>query len=66
MIKLELTDSGRDVSQHVPAVLAEVLNAHLAGFTQSEWLMLTDLLERMLANGEALRDCTKDIAKDSE
>ncbi len=66
VIKLELTDSGRDVSQHVPAVLAEVLNAHLAGFTQSEWLMLTDLLERMLANGEALRDCTKDIAKDSE
>lgn len=66
VIKLELTDSGRAVSQHVPAVLAEVLNAHLAGFAESEWLMLNDLLQRMLANGEALRDCGKDLAKDSE
>ena len=66
VIKLELTDSGRAVSQHVPAVLAEVLNAHLAGFAESEWQMLNDLLQRMLANGEALRDCGKDLAKDSE
>ncbi len=66
VIKLELTDSGRAVSQQVPAVLAEVLNAHLAGFAESEWQMLNDLLHRMLANGEALRECSKDLAKDSE
>ena len=62
VVKLELTDAGRAASVHVPAVLADVLNAHLAGFAESEWQVLIDLLQRMVANGDALRD----IAKDSE
>ena len=39
-----------------PAVLAEVMNAHLAGFSKTEWLALKNYLNRMLETGEALRD----------
>ena len=60
VVKLELTDAGRAASKHVPAVLAEVLNAHLAGFAETEWQVLIDLLQRMVANGDALRDLAKD------
>jgi len=60
VVKLELTDAGRAASQHVPPVLSAVFNAHLAGFTEAEWLQLLSLLARMAANGEALRDAAKD------
>ena len=56
VVQLVLTDAGREVSQHVPAVLSEVLNAHLAGFEHSEWQQLIGLLQRMVTNGDALRD----------
>jgi DNA-binding MarR family transcriptional regulator len=55
VVKLELTEAGRAAAQHVPPVLAEVLNAHLAGFSEAEWLQLIGLLQRLLANGDALR-----------
>jgi DNA-binding MarR family transcriptional regulator len=60
VVKLELTEAGHAASAHVPPVLAEVLNAHLAGFSEAEWRQLLSLLERMLINGHALRDATKD------
>jgi DNA-binding MarR family transcriptional regulator len=55
VVNLELTDAGREVAAVVPAVLAEVLNLHLAGFTEAEWLSLLSMLARMRANGDALR-----------
>jgi len=55
VVNLELTDAGREVAAVVPAVLAEVLNLHLAGFTEAEWRSLLDMLTRMRANGDALR-----------
>ena len=55
VVNLELTDAGREVAAVVPAVLAEVLNLHLAGFTEAEWRSLLSMLGRMRANGEALR-----------
>ena len=64
VVKLELTEAGRAVSRHVPPVLAEVLNAHLAGFAESEWQLLIDLLQRMVANGDALREPAKDVPKE--
>jgi DNA-binding MarR family transcriptional regulator len=66
VVKLELTDAGRAVSQQVPAVLAEVLNAHLGGFAESEWQLLIDLLQRMVANGDAMRELAKDLPKETE
>jgi DNA-binding MarR family transcriptional regulator len=61
VVELALTEAGRAVSLLVPAVLAEVLNAHLAGFTEPEWQLLVSLLQRMAANGDALRDLAKDV-----
>jgi DNA-binding MarR family transcriptional regulator len=60
VVKLELTDAGRAVAAQVPAVLAEVLNMHLSGFTEAECLSLILLLQRMVANGDALREAAKD------
>lgn len=55
VVHLVLTDEGRQVARQVPAVLADVLNGHLSGFTEAEWQQLLQFLHRMLANGEALR-----------
>ena len=60
VVNLELTDAGREVAAVVPAVLAEVLNLHLAGFTEAEWRNLLDMLKRMRANGDALRASSAD------
>lgn len=55
VVHLRLTPTGRDVAQHVPGVLADVLNGHLQGFSPVEWTQLQQLLQRMWANGEALK-----------
>lgn len=55
VVHLWLTAEGRAVAEHVPGVLASVLNAHLAGFSHSEWQQLLALLSRMQRNGHALK-----------
>ncbi|MFM2346668.1 MAG: hypothetical protein RL654_1421 [Pseudomonadota bacterium] len=55
VVQLALTEAGREVAEKVPPVLVDVLNAHLAGFRLEEFELLMSLLQRMLANGEALR-----------
>jgi DNA-binding MarR family transcriptional regulator len=55
VINLVLTDTGREVAALVPGVLAQVLNGHLQGFSEAEWHQLVNFLQRMVANGEALR-----------
>lgn len=56
VVNLELTPDGDAAADKVPAALAEVMNAHLAGFSKTEWQALLGYLRRMLANGEAMRD----------
>ncbi len=56
VVQVELTPDGEAAITGVPAVLCEVLNAHLAGFSKSEWLALQGYLKRMYETGEALRD----------
>lgn len=60
VVKLALTEAGHAAALPVPGVLAEVLNAHLAGFSADEWAQLTGMLQRLVANGDALRDAAKD------
>lgn len=55
VIHIVLTDEGRRAAAQVPPVLADVLNAHLQGFSHAEWQQLLQFLNRILANGEALR-----------
>ena len=55
VVHVLLTPEGRTVAAQVPGVLAEVLNGHLRGFSHAEWQQMLQLLQRMLANGDALR-----------
>ena len=56
VVQVELTPEGEASVAGVPAVLSEVMNAHLAGFSKTEWLALKTYLNRILETGEALRD----------
>ena len=58
VVKVELTPEGETAIEKVPAVLAEVMNAHLAGFSKSEWQALKTYLQRMLTTGDAMRDAS--------
>lgn len=55
VVQVELTPEGEAAITQVPAVLAEVMNAHLAGFTKAEWLALKASLQHMVKNGDSLR-----------
>ena len=55
VVLVELTPEGEAAITPVPGVLAEVLNAHLAGFSRTEWQTLQTYLKRMIETGEALR-----------
>ncbi len=56
VVQVELTPEGEASVTGVPAVLCEVLNAHLAGFSKSEWVALKTYLARMLETGDLLRE----------
>ena len=58
VVKVELTPEGEAALVEVPAVLADVLNAHLAGFSKTEWQALRNYLQRMVDTGDALRDAS--------
>lgn len=51
VVHLELTSNGRHAIGLVPFVIAEVLNLHLAGFTDSEVRQMKRFLTRMIENG---------------
>lgn len=55
VVQVEITPEGEAAIAHVPRVLAEVQNAHLAGFSRAEWETLRTLLRRLLRTGDALR-----------
>jgi DNA-binding MarR family transcriptional regulator len=60
VVQVELTPQGTAAITEVPAVLADVLNAHLAGFSKTEWQALKGYLQRLVDNGEALRAADSD------
>lgn len=64
VVHLRLTDEGRKIARKVPPVMAEVLNRHLAGFSEAEWQQLLGLLTRMVANADAMRDAGRDDSAD--
>jgi len=65
VVNIELTPEGEASIAEVPTVLAETLNAHLAGFSKTEWQALRSYLNRMLINGEALREADEAESQDS-
>lgn len=56
VVQVELTPDGEGSITEVPKVLCDVLNAHLAGFSKTEWQALKGYLKRMHDTGEALRE----------
>lgn len=56
VVQVELTPAGAAAIVEVPAVLSEVLNAHLAGFSKPECIALKSYLLRMVATGESMRE----------
>ena len=56
VVQVELTSDGQTAIAEVPAVLAEVMNAHMAGFSKTEWVALKTYLKRMVETGDALRE----------
>jgi len=59
VVNVELTDGGRGVVQHVPEVLAHMQNQMLAGFSREEWDSLKNMLDRILANAEAVKEAAR-------
>lgn len=55
VVQLRLTSAGADAAAKIPPLLAALNNDFLRGFSEDEWLQLRHLLERMTANGQALR-----------
>ncbi|MBV8502754.1 MAG: MarR family transcriptional regulator [Paucibacter sp.] len=60
VVLIHLTEEGERLASGLTAVLADVFNAHLKGFSREEWQLLLQLLRRFVANGEALRESSKD------
>lgn len=59
VVRVELTPAGVAAISPVPAVLADVMNEHLQGFTHAEWQTLKGYLKRMVSTGEVLREATE-------
>ncbi|MDM4765132.1 MarR family transcriptional regulator [Pelomonas sp. SE-A7] len=55
VVIVSLTEQGQQATAEVPAVLSEIFNQLLSGFTREEWRSLVSMLQRLAANGEALR-----------
>jgi DNA-binding MarR family transcriptional regulator len=58
VVRVAITSQGTAAIAKVPAVLAEVLNAHLAGFSRAEFKAFKSYLQRIVATGEAMREET--------
>ncbi len=59
VVHIALTEAGIRAAEAIPAVLCEVQNAHLEGFSPEEFDTLKGLLRRILTNAKALN--TADI-----
>lgn len=51
VVNIELTQAGREITQRIPAHLVKVLNQHLRGFNEAEFMQFKQLLRRFTANG---------------
>lgn len=56
VVHVSATPLGAAMAQELAPVMADTMNAHLAGFSPAEWQQLLDMLHRMQANGDAARN----------
>lgn len=55
VVNLSLTSQGQATAQHIPAVLCQVQNELLRGFSDEEFQALCSYLRRMLGNAAAMQ-----------
>jgi DNA-binding MarR family transcriptional regulator len=53
VVNIELTAEGRKSAQGIPAILCDVQNTYLEGFSTEEWQVLKGLLRRILNTAQA-------------
>lgn len=53
VVNLEITPEGAQAAKAIPAVLSQIQNEYLAGFSTEEWQTLQSLLRRVLDNATA-------------
>lgn len=53
VVHIELSNEGRAAAAGIPALLCDVQNAYLAGFSVEEFELLKGLLQRILRNAQA-------------
>lgn len=54
VVQIALTEAGEAAASEIPRVLSGVQNANLAGFSAEEFETLKSLLQRVLANSQAI------------
>lgn len=52
VVNVALTTAGKKIATEIPPVISNVLNQHLRGFSEYEFELIKNLLQRFLANGE--------------
>lgn len=65
VVLVSLTDEGMRITAEMTAVLSDVFNAHLNGFSEKEWRLLISMLQRLLTNGEALQAHPPSLEKET-
>ena len=55
VVIVTMTEQGQQATAEVPAVLSDIFNQLLSGFTREEWRSLVSMLQRLAINGDALR-----------
>ena len=63
VVIVSLTEEGLNVTAEITAMLSDVFNAHLDGFSEDEWRLLIKMLQRLVANGETLHAALSSAAK---
>lgn len=63
VVNLELTEEGGEAAKAIPAVLSQIQNKCLAGFSASEWETLKGYLRRILDNAQTLQAASEKAEK---
>ena len=56
VVNVTLTSQGRKIAKDIPPVIGEVLNQQLRGFSDHEFKLIKNLLQRFLDNGDMLAE----------
>ncbi len=56
VVNITLTSQGKKITKDIPPVIDEVLNQQLRGFSNKEFNLIKNLLQRFLINGDTLAE----------